>query len=124
MAVGRLAVGCAIAALALSFDAGAVDHWRVAAAMFHDGRQFAKASAVVADGRLSTIRVDGEGGYALTLGVEDLGRGRLRLNAMLVSGYGSMSPTLVLRRGQTANIAIDHLGLVMKVFPEGNAGPR
>lgn len=119
----KLALAAVAATLALSRDAGAADHWRVAAAMLHDGQTFAKASAVVAADRLSTIEVDGEDGYALTLGIEDLGRGRLRLNAMLVSAHGSMSPTVVLAPGQTAKVAIDHLGLVMKVFPEGNVGP-
>lgn len=114
----KLALACAVAALALSCDAVAADHWRIAAALLHDGRQFAKASVVVAADRPATVKVDGEAGYSLSLGIEDLGRGQLRLNAALVSAYGSMSPAVVLRPGQTANIAIDHIGLVMKVFPE------
>jgi hypothetical protein len=126
---GKLALACAAAALAMSCDAGAVDHWRVAAALLHDGRQFAKASAVVAADRPATIEVDGKAGYSLTLGIEEIGRGRLRLNAILVSAYGSMSPAVVLRPGQTANIAIDHVGLVLKVrrvgeqLPERSAAP-
>ena len=123
MSSGKLALFCAVAALALSCDAAAADHWRVAAALLHDGRQFAKASAVVAADRPATIEVDGEAGYSLTLAVEDIGRGQLRLNAILVSAYGSMSPAVVLRPGQTANVAIDHVGLVMKVFPERSAAP-
>jgi hypothetical protein len=120
MSSGKLAFACAVVALALSGDAAAADHWRVAAALMHDGRQFAKASVVVAVDRPATVVVDGDAGYSLSLVIEDVGRGRLRLSAALVSAYGSMSPAVVLRPGQTAKIAIDHLGLVMKVFPEGN----
>jgi hypothetical protein len=119
MSVRTLALASAVAVLAFSCDAGAADRWRVAAALLHDGRTFAKASAIVAVDRPATVRVGGEAGYSLSLGVEDLGHGRLRLQAALESAYGSMSPTVVVRPGQTAKIAIDHLGLVMKVFPEG-----
>ena len=115
-----LAFACAVAGLALSRDAGAADRWRVAAALLHDGHQFAKASAVVVPDRPTTVTVDGEAGYSLSFGIEELGHGRLRLNAALVSAHGSMSPAVVLRPGQTAKIAIDHLGLVMKVFPAGD----
>jgi hypothetical protein len=120
MSSGKLALASAVAALALSGDAVAADHWRIVAALLHDGRQFAKASAVVAVDRPATIKVDGEAGYSLSIAIEDIGRRRLRLNAMLVSAYGSMSPAVVVGPGQTAHIAIDHLGLVMKVFPEGS----
>ena len=115
---GKLALASAVAALALSCDAVAADHWRIAAALLHDGRLFAKASAVVAVDRPATVKVDGKEGYSLSFAIEDLGHGRLRLHAALASAYGSMSPAVVLRPGQTANIAIDHVGLVMKVFPE------
>lgn len=118
MSPGRLAIACAVAALALSCEAGAADRWRVAAALLHDGKQFANPSVVVAAGRPATIKVDGEDGYELTLGIDNIGRGRLRLYAMLVSDYGSMSPAFALRPGQTAKVAIEHVGLVMKVFPE------
>ena len=114
----KFALASAVAALAFSCDAGAADRWRIAAALLHDGRSFAKASAVVAVDRPATVKVDGEAGYSLSLDIEDLGRGRLRLHAEMVSAYGSMSPTVVVGPGQTARIAIDHIGLVMKVFPE------
>jgi hypothetical protein len=117
----RLALAAAVAALALSCDAGAVasaTHWRIAAAMLHDGRLFAKTTVTVAEDRPATVTLDGDAGYSLSVVVEDVGRGRLRLNAALETAYGSMSPAVVLRPGQTAKIAIDHLGLVMKVFPE------
>jgi hypothetical protein len=120
MPSAKLAFACAVAALALSRDAGAASHWRVAAALLHDGRQFAKASVVVAVDRPATVVADGEAGYSLSLVVEEIGRGRLRLNTALVSAYGSMSPAVVVRPGQTAKINIDHLGLVMRVFPEGD----
>jgi hypothetical protein len=119
MSARTFAFASAVAALVLSCDAGAADHWRVAAALVHDGRTFAKTSAVVAVDRPATIKVDGEAGYSLSLVIEDIGRGRLRLNTTLVSAYGSMSPAFVVRPGQTAKVNIDHLGLVMKVFPEG-----
>jgi hypothetical protein len=119
MSPARLALASAVAALALSCDAVAADRWRVAAALIHDGRQFAKASAIVSADRPATVKVDGEEGYSLSFDIEEIGRGQLRLNTILVSAYGSMSPAVVIRPGQTANIAIDHLGLVMKVFPEG-----
>ena len=122
MIPARLALTAAVAVASLvpSGDVAAADHWRIAAALMHDGKMFARTSAVVARDRLATIKVDGEGGYSITFGIEELGRGRLRLNASLESAYGSMSPSVVLRPGQTANVAIDHLGLVMKVFPAGN----
>ena len=120
MSARKLAFASAVAALALSCDAAAARHWRVAAALLHDGRTFAKASAVVAADRPATVKVEGEAGYSLSLAIEDLGHGQLRLQAALESAYGSMSPAVVLRPGQTAKFATDHVGLVMKVFPEGN----
>jgi len=120
MFVRKLALAAVVATVALSCDAAPAGRWRIAAALLHDGRTFAKASAVVAADRPATVKVDGEAGYSLSFVIEDIGRGQLRLNAALESAYGSMSPAIVLRPGQTAKIAIDHVGLVMRVFPEGD----
>ena len=70
MSARKLAFASAVAALALSCDAAAARHWRVAAALLHDGRTFAKASAVVAADRPATVKVEGEAGYSLSLAGE------------------------------------------------------
>jgi hypothetical protein len=120
MQARKLAVAVALAALAASLDCAAANAWRVEATLRHGGERFAAPMAVVAAGKPATIEVAGNKGYKLTIGVEELAEGKLKLSAALVSAYGAMSPVLVVLPGQPADVDVGDLGMSVTVAAQSD----
>ena len=120
MHAGRLAMIVSFAALAISFDCAAADTWRVEATLRHGGERFAAPVAVVAAGKPATVEVAGDGGYKLSIGVEELAEGKLKVSAALASSFGAMSPVLVVLPGQPATVDVGDLGMSVTVSPQSD----
>lgn len=120
MHAGKFAMMASLAALALSFDCAAADAWRVEATLRHGGESFATPTAVVEAGKPATIEVAGGKGYRLSLGVEEIAEGKLKVSAALASPYGSMSPELIVVPGRPATVGVGDLGLSVTVSPQAD----
>lgn len=110
-------VVAALAGMAAVFDAAAADAYRVDATLTHGGARFAAPATVVMAGTPATVQVDGKDGYRLSLAVEPAAGGKLKLSAALASGYGEMSPVLVVTPGEPATVAVGDLAMSVTVTP-------
>lgn len=120
MAIPKVVLVVSMLAAGASLDCAAANAYRVAATLRHGGESFATPMAVVEAGKPATIEVAGARGYKLSLGVEELAEGRLKVSAALASPYGSMSPGLVVVPGQPATVDVGDLGLSVTVSPEAD----
>jgi len=118
MKMRNLAMLAVAAALAASFDAAAANAYRVEATLMHGGEPFAAPSAVVAAGTPATVAVEGEEGYRLSLDVEELAEGKLKVSAVLASAHGDISPVLVVVPGEPATVTVGDLALSLTVAPQ------
>ncbi len=118
MAIPKVVMLVSMLASGASLDCAAANAYRVEATLRHAGESFATPAAVVEAGKPATIEVAGDKGYKgykLSLDVEELAGGKLKVSAALASPYGSMSPELVVVPGQPAAVAVGDLGLSVTV---------
>lgn len=109
-----------VLAAGASLDCAAANAYRVEATLRHAGESFATPAAVVEAGKPATIEVAGDKGYRLSLDVEELAEGKLKVSAVLASSYGSMSPELVVAPGQPAAVDVGDLGISVTVSPRAD----
>ena len=106
----RTLITCNASSLA-GMPAGRYREWGTDLEVLSDGK-------VVVAGTPATVQVDGKDGYKLSLAVEQVAAGgKLKLSAALASGYGEMSPVLVVTAGEPATVAVGDLAMSVTVTP-------
>lgn len=120
MASPKVVLLASILAAGASLDCAAANAWRVEATLRHGGESFATPTVVLEAGKPATIEVAGDKGYRLSLDVEEMAGGKLRLGAVLASPQGGMSPVLVVVPGQPATVDVGDLGMTVTVAPQAD----
>jgi hypothetical protein len=120
MAIPNGVLVVSLLAATVSLDCAAANAYRVETTLRHGGESFARPTIVVEAGKPAAIEVAGVKGYKLSLGVEELAEGKLKVSAALASAYGAMSPVLVVVRDQPATVNVGDLGISVTVAPVAN----
>ncbi len=105
---------------ALPRAAAAADHYVVSVRLSHHGQTFASPRLIVEEGALSSIVLEGESGFTLTLVADRTDAETVKLSTTLQSPYGSLSPKVLLRLGERASVANDDVELEFLVRPHNS----
>ena len=98
------------------------DQYEIAATLLHDGKPFATPGMAVRNGETATVEVSGRDAYALAITATGLDAETVRIEADLTSAHGLMQPTMVVRTGELASVAVGNLRLEIKVARERTEG--
>jgi hypothetical protein len=93
--------------------------YQVSATLSHAGQPFAAPRVSVQEGKPARIEVAGAEGYTFTVTVTDLAPDRIKVAATLDSSHGAMAPTVVVRPGEPASVAVDGIELTLTVQRHG-----
>jgi len=105
---------------AASPDSFAAQTYKVTASLSHSGQVFGSPVVVVESGTPVEIAVTGENAYKLKLTVSPRAADKLKVAATLESLYGSISPVVVLRSGQTASVSSSGITIRLTVEEYGS----
>ena len=107
----KLGSALILSASLLSPEAFAGEAYDVSATLSHEGREFASPSLVVKAGEAASISTSGPDGYALSITVDPLADGTLRVSSRVNSDRGDMAPVLVVEPGATSSVSVGELSL-------------
>lgn len=88
----------------------------VSASLSHEGEVLASPELVVAAGEPASVEMSGPEAFQLTFIVTDLAEDQIRVQAVVRSSRGSMSPNLVVRPGVAAKVPVGGLELRLTVL--------
>jgi hypothetical protein len=114
LAVGTLFVLSGASTLAVS------DSYRLSFKLSQGGHTLASPVLVVNPGVPAAIEVSGNPGYRIDVTVESAGEGMVKVATHLSTAQGSVSPTLLVKFGQSASVQVGEIGMQLTAAPFGS----
>jgi hypothetical protein len=111
-----------LAATAATAAHAGSNQYEIAATLLRDGKPFAAPHVTIRDGEPATVEVTGRDAFRLAITATGIDAESVRIKVDLKSAHGSMQPTMVVRTGEPARVAVGNLGLEIEVAREGAAG--
>jgi hypothetical protein len=97
------------------------DRYAIAATLLHEGKPFAAPVITVRNGEPATVEMGGRDAFQLAITATGIDADMVRIEARLESAHGSMQPTMIVRAGEPASVAVGNLRLEVDVAREGAA---
>lgn len=101
----------------VTFTAMAGEAYKVSATLSHQGEAFAAPVLLVKRGVAARIATSGPAGYGMSVTVDPLSDGSLRVASRVDSAHGEMAPVLVVDPGQVSSVSVGDLSLSLTVAP-------
>lgn len=112
---GRWATSLAIALFAATAAHAGGDRYQINASLLHDGKPFAAPAMTVLAGEPATVEIGGPDAFKLAITATGVDAQAVRIEADLESVHGSMQPTMIVRTGEPASVAVRDLRVELKV---------